>query len=269
MGIDKYLIINDIHIPFEDQPTVNIFFQMLKEGGYKRLFLNGDIPEFESVSSHRKRPGCHKFLIEEIAACNRFVDQIRKVYSGPIVWIEGNHEWRLGRYLLDQAPELIGSFSCRQAFRVDLLEKFSWIPYHPRQWVRAGDARLWLRHEPVGGGMNHAKQTSDNVAEDCAYGHTHTIQSYTIKKLGGKRIMAHAMPAACDFSHENFDYRGPKDRWVNGFTEVEAETKSGRYSLRCIETTDGLALHNGKFYRAAKSTQPTKRKKHPSPLGME
>lgn len=250
MAIENYLIINDVHVPFHCKKSFSIFKKILKDHPPNRLYLNGDIPEFESVSRHTKRPNHIRFLIEEIAETNRYLDDIQKIYKGPITWLYGNHEYRLDRYLVNMAPMLIGSVTCNDAFKIHQRSKFNSISYMPRQLIRCGKSNLYLRHEPVGGGINHAKSTSEKSDFDVAYGHCHTIQSFTTKRLGGFRKRSYALPCMLDWDNENFDYRGPKDNWTKGFTHVQAETKTGHYHLQCVETVDNMCFFDKKIYRA-------------------
>ncbi|MES1988407.1 MAG: hypothetical protein V4440_10310, partial [Pseudomonadota bacterium] len=53
-----------------------------------------------------------------------------------------------------------------------------------------------------------------------------------------------------DKSHRVFDYRGSKDRWVEGFTAVECETKTGQYTLEFINLQKLPALYRGQQYDA-------------------
>lgn len=202
------------------------------------------------MSAHAKRPDGVRFLQYEIEYTNTQIDGLHKKFPRiPIDWIAGNHEFRLERYLARCAPELFGVFDCKVAFEVYDKPWLNWIPYGIKQYRRCGKAKLWLMHEPTSGGQVHCKGTAENVEHDTAYAHTHTVQQYTHKRKGGKRVRAYALPAACDFRAPTFSYRGPKDRWVNGFTIVCCDPKTGRYQLEVIETTDGICIYNGKLYR--------------------
>lgn len=236
MGIFNYAILNDIHFPYEAKAYYDALALIQKFPDLRAIYLNGDIAEIESVSSHPKTPGAQKMLLAELEYVNQKFDTLQKMFSGiPVFFVEGNHCYRIFRYIRDIAPELWGLLETPKLFRFDE-RKWKFTPYGPTQWVKVGQTHdLWVRHEPVGGGVNHAKATAERCMVSLCYGHTHQYQQYTHKKIGPKPLITTATSCGWlgDIKKPCFDYRGAKDNWVNGFMRIDCQ-ENGDYEKRFI-----------------------------------
>lgn len=238
MSLVTYAVLNDIHFPFQGPAYYKALDIMRGTHNLTHIYLNGDIAEIESVSSHPKNPGAQRALKAELDYVNQKFDQIGSMFPGvPVTLIEGNHCYRVFRYIRDVAPEMWGLVHLPELFRFPEREAWTFVPYGPTQWVRCGETRdLWLRHEPLGGGVSHAKATAEKAYVSLLYGHTHQFQQFTAKKHGPKPFLVTATSCGWlgDITKDCFDYRGSKDNWVSGFTLVECNELTGDYEVRFI-----------------------------------
>ncbi len=243
---------NDIHFPFEDKARYKTALKILASKKLDHLYLNGDIGEFLGVSAHPRHPGESVAFPQEVDYCNKKFDEIMTMFPGvPVTLIEGNHCYRFFRYIRDMAPQMWGLIDCPLILKFDQRPGWKFVPYGPSQLVRCGVSNLYLRHEPLGGGANPAKVTAENSYIDMATGHCHTYQVHSHKKFGPKPITntAYVLGWLGDKSRNVFDYRGAKDKWIEGCTVVEAD-KSGRYSLEFINLQVLPVLYRGKLFDA-------------------
>lgn len=237
--IKRYGILNDVHFPFEDRPRYKFALKTFQEKQIDHLYLNGDIGEFAAVSSHAKHPGDANSLLKELEYINKRFDEVCALFPDvPVTLIEGNHCYRFFRYIRDVAPQMWGLIDCPQILKFHERPRWKFVPYGPTQIVKCGVSNLYLRHEPLAGGANHAGLTAAKSLVDLAYGHTHQYQIGAHRKFGPKPTVtkAYSLGWLGDRRHSVFDYRGSKDNWVEGFTYVEAEM-SGDYELQFIERT--------------------------------
>lgn len=237
MAIVQYAVLNDIHFPYESPKYKKALSIIESFPDLKHIYLNGDIAEIESVSSHPKTPNSQKSLMAEMDYINSRFDEIEKTFKKvPVTLIEGNHCYRIFRYIRDVCPELWGLLHTPELFKFPK-RQWKFIPYSPTQWQKCGDSNLFLRHEPLVGGVNHAKGTAEKATVDVLYGHTHVFQQFTHKKLGpdgGKLVTATSGGWLGDITQRCFDYRGNKDNWREMFTRIDCDEKSGKYELRPI-----------------------------------
>lgn len=251
-NILRYAIFNDIHFPFEDKQRYELALKILQDVlGISHIYLNGDIGEFQSFSAHPKHPADQMASNQEMAYINKRFDELQEIFPDiPVTLIEGNHCYRFFRYIRDLAPQMWGLIDCPQILRFHERPRWKFVPYGPSQLVKCGESNLYLRHEPLGNGQNHSKQTAESSYIDIGYGHTHTYQVHSHKKFGPVPISntAYSLGWLGDKSRHVFDYRGSKDRWVSGFTIVECDRSSGRYTLEFLNLEKLPVLYRGKSY---------------------
>lgn len=239
MAVIRYAVLNDIHYPYEAQAYYAAIDQIRGWDNLRAIFLNGDICEIESVSAHAKGPQSMRLLQAEVEYANKKFDTLQRLFQGvPVYYLEGNHEFRVFRYIRDVAPELWGIISAPDLFKFS--ERLGWIffPYGPTQLVKIGVTKdLYCRHEPLGGGATHAKGTAEKSVVSIIYGHTHQVQQYTSKKFGPVpyTVTAYSNGWLGDITKPCFDYRGSKDNWQLGFSMVECDERTGEYEVRFIK----------------------------------
>lgn len=236
MGIIQYAILNDCHFPFEAKAYYKALDIMRTWKDLKHIYLNGDIAEIESCSTHPKTPKAQNLLIEELEYVNKKFDQLQSMFPEiPVDFIEGNHCYRIFRFIRDVAPQMWGLIHTPSLFK---FEERGWhfTPYGPTQWRQCGKANLWLRHEPLAGGAAHAKGTAEKSYKNVLYGHTHVFQQFQHKKMGPKPFTVTATSGGWlgDITKDFADYRGSRDNWQNGFTRIDCDEKTGEYELRFI-----------------------------------
>jgi predicted phosphodiesterase len=238
LAIVTYSVINDVHIPYQAKAYYDAIKLMKTWPNLKHIYLNGDIAEIESVSTHPKTEGAKRLLLDELDCLNSELDALAKTFpDANVTFVEGNHCSRVFRYIRDVAPEMWGLVHLPTLLKFDKRDGWLFVPYGPSQWVKCGKTHdLWIRHEPLGGGMGHAKVTAERSYVSVLYGHTHQYQQHTIKKIGPKPYHVTATSGGWlgDIKQPCFDYRGCKDNWQLGFTRIDCDESTGEYELRFI-----------------------------------
>lgn len=253
MSIKRFGIWNDIHFPFEDRQRYLISLLIAREIGLDHIYLNGDIGEFQGVSTHPIHPLEKMSFLQEVEYMNKRFDELQDLFPDtPVTLIEGNHCYRFFRYIRDMAPQMWGLIDCPLILKFEQRPGWRFVPYGPDQLVKCGASNLYLRHEPLGGGQNPAKITAEASYIDIGTGHCHTYQVYSHKKFGPNPSTntAYVLGWLGDKSRRCFDYRGSKDKWVTGFTIVETDTETGKYSLEFICLDQIPAFYRGNLYKA-------------------
>lgn len=103
------VIANDFQIPFHDEKALFLFKLFLRRERPDRLILNGDFQDFWEISRYDHTPRTGKEFKQEIEVGKKILRSFRRSLPGArITWIEGNHEFRLRKYLMQKAKELYG-----------------------------------------------------------------------------------------------------------------------------------------------------------------
>lgn len=167
--IRKVFVIPDVHVPYHDKKAWNLTLEVIKNIKPDVVVVIGDFADFYAISQFDKDPSRNLKLDWEVACVNKELDRISQVASNSqVVFLEGNHEDRLRRYLWKRAPELFGLLSTEELFRIrDRGWKF--IPY--RSFYKR--ERVTYVHDLGKAGLNALSQTLDLCGGNVVFGHTH------------------------------------------------------------------------------------------------
>ena len=168
--LEKILFVPDVHVPYHDKDAFNLMLKAAKIFKPDHTIILGDFADFYGVSSHSKDPNRALKLKEEIEATKDALDQVKAIGAKNNVFVSGNHEDRLERYLRDKAPELFNFISIPKI--LELKEKgFSYTPY--KRAYKIG--KLNITHDTgVAGRFAHYKAL-DTFQHNIIIGHTHRL----------------------------------------------------------------------------------------------
>lgn len=215
------LVIPDTHVPYHDEQAYNLMLKVAKDQKLDEIVLLGDFGEFQAVSTHAKDPSFEKSLKKETALVNKKLDELDLLFpKAKKVYIEGNHEYRLYRYIRDRAPELDGVFNWMDLLRLKERKNWSWIPYGPDQKYAVLKSKLFARHEPASGGAHAAALTIQKTGNSVIFGHIHRIQEYQSVMLDGRCHRGITPGWLGDQKHQVFDYVKGHHQWSLGFSIV-------------------------------------------------
>ncbi len=107
--LDKKMgvVLSDVHVPFQCRDTCNMALAFIREHKPSVIHLLGDISDFYAVSRFAKDPSRKEDLQSELYDTSVFLNRVRDAAGGArIIYSEGNHEFRLRRYLMSEARAL-------------------------------------------------------------------------------------------------------------------------------------------------------------------
>ena len=228
-SLKKILIMPDTHVPYEDKKAVSLFYNVMQ--AYKPdIFVSlGDFADFYSVSSFSKRPDRLHQLDEELSAVNVHLDYIDSVLPrARKIFLAGNHEYRLERYLTDKAPELFNMIKVEKLFQFDKRKNWEYVPY--KDHIRVG--KVYLTHDTGQCGMNAHRSARNVFNKTCLIGHTHRL-SYEIKNSAlGIPHLAAMFGWLGDFKEIDYMHRvAARTCWSHGFGYGLIDEKSHRFYL--------------------------------------
>ena len=227
-------------MPFHDKRPLELVLRFAKQLKPDGVVLNGDIVDCYSISSHRVDPEemTKSGLSTEIDLAAWLMSQFKGVKER--VWIGGNHESRLYRYVTDKAP-LLGLLPSIKFPKLFQLEKygFGWRDYG--ETIRLG--KLLITH----GSMvrQHSAYTAkshfDKYGMSVLIGHTHRLGVYTHTNIKG----AHgAWENGCLCRLDGLGYVFQPD-WQQGFSVVHVHPK-GYFNVQQIPIINGNMFFYGK-----------------------
>ena len=136
--------------------------------GIKTLIIAGDFCDYFGVSGHEKNPDIGISFEEELVACEVELLRLSELFE-EVIFIIGNHENRLERFIHRQAPALYKRATLEKLMNLDLIKNLKVSPYDPDQgyqFMRGGPV---IRHEPPASNarlaLNKAKGIRRNTGQ--------------------------------------------------------------------------------------------------------
>jgi hypothetical protein len=165
------LCIPDAHIPYHDEKAMALVMQVADYFQPDITIVMGDWWDCWSISSHEKtNPAGRRDFSEEIRTGQELLNQVpgkRKVF------LEGNHEYRLARYISSKASELSGLLEDRKVSIKAFVKEagFEFVPY--RQAIKIG--KVYYTHDLDRAGKYAVHQGLQDTQHSFVIGHTHRM----------------------------------------------------------------------------------------------
>jgi predicted phosphodiesterase len=241
---ERCLFVPDIHAPFQDELALSALLDFSKWFKPDKIFILGDLLDGYAISRFLKDPELELKLQEEIDQAVNILEQIRKQnLKSDIVFIRGNHEYRLQRFLWSEAKALSG-------LRDLTIESLLHLRYLDIQYEKTG--RLVHRGIIIKHGdlvrkfaCYSAKAEFDKSGLSGVSGHTHRGGVYYYKNASGSYVW---MECGC-LRDLHPDYmEGEEANWQQGWGVGYFSLNSPRYLLEFIPFVGGKSFYQGKEF---------------------
>ena len=104
-----HVCLGDLHLPFIDQTAVKMALGFIRNEQPGCIHLLGDACDCYSLSRFDKDPNRRLNLQEELDIVREWLTELRDAAPrAKIIYSEGNHEFRLKKYLMSEAKALAG-----------------------------------------------------------------------------------------------------------------------------------------------------------------
>lgn len=237
----------DLHAPYHSAVGWSLMMQVARAIRPKHIYVVGDFADFYSVSAHDKNPERASSLPAELDVVDALLDELDELEAPYKIYVEGNHENRLARYLM-KSPELFGVVSTEKLLH--LADRgWTFVPY--REHTRLG--KVHVTHDVGSAGRNAVFRALDVYQHSVVTGHTHRLQ-YVVEGTG-------AGDGECKVSAmfgwlgdvERIDYMNrakARHDWALGFGLGYYDPASDFVYLVPVPIVKGTCCVNGRVYRA-------------------
>ncbi len=222
--LKKAVIINDIQIPFQDKVTLELVVRFIGELKPDWVIMNGDIVDCYTISEFSRDPLTTTSLAQEIREAGELMARFRDIPQK--LWIGGNHEDRLRRFIWNKAPQLaeVEGLDFPGLFKL-ADHGFSWIEYGGHTMV----GKLLVTHGDLvrrDSGAT-ARAHFQKFGKSVMIGHTHRLGTYYKTQLGTPRS-AFENGCLCSLTPE---YANNVD-WQQGFSVVHWCEETGYFHVQ-------------------------------------
>lgn len=174
-GHKRYLILPDAHIPYHDKRALEglVLGKVLPAGRFHGVVILGDWFDNYGVSTYTKDPTRLKGLQQELALGFDLLKRVEDAGFKVRIFIEGNHERRLPRFLADRAPEV---YEMVMEWWGTRFSKWIYVPYMDD--IQLG--KLFITHDVGRAGEHSTKQSMFDYQDNLVIGHNHRMD-YTVR----------------------------------------------------------------------------------------
>lgn len=183
--LQKILFVPDTHVPYEDVRAWKLMMQAMKEFKPEIIVILGDFLDCYTISDHQKDLKQRPTLGEEIRLANIRLDELDALKAEKKIFIAGNHEFRLDRYMSnDKIREKL--LTLEEAGVVKIYDmshvlglkqrEWIWVPY--KEHYKLG--KLHITHDCGKAGPMAAVDAESTFQTNSVLGHVHA-QTYVIK----------------------------------------------------------------------------------------
>lgn len=243
MKLLRQIWIPDTHVPFHDKRALGLLHKVAASFKPHETVILGDFGDFYSVSSHSKDPRKERSLLREVDAVLAELAKIEQWSSTRRVYVCGNHEQRLERYLADKAPELYESLLLPDV--LGLGSRWEWVPY--RQHTKIG--KVYATHDTgTAGAVAHTKAHAD-FQDNIVIGHTHRLAYSVVGNAKGKPHVAAMFGWLGDRTQADYMHTIKARRdWALGFG-LGYRTPDGTTYLTPVPIVNYTCLVEGKLFK--------------------
>lgn len=244
----RFGIIPDVHHPNGHSQAYSLTLRAMQAFQPEGLVVLGDFADADSLSAHpRTQKGADDFKYEVDSVCKELdiLERLKPAAGWRFKkYIEGNHEWRLQRYLARNAQALMGMLSIQQCFG---LHERGWefTPY--MQHTNVG--KVNFTHDTGTAGMNAHRQARDVFMGSAVIGHTHRL-AYEIRGVwGGPPVVTAMFGWLGDATKITYVHQAQAAMWPLGFGLGYWDTASDLVYLVPVPVVNGTCLVEGKLIR--------------------
>jgi len=216
----RVLVLPDIHVPYQDEPTLRVVEAYMADHKWDELIYLGDLMDFDFISSFNRESARQlegrrfkKDYNEAEKLLKRHIGIVRKKNPDcKVVYLEGNHEQRVQRFL-DASPNAEGYIEVPIALKLDELG-VQWVPnWSTGKLYRIGNA--YFSHG-LYTNMYHAKKMAESFGACIYYGHTHDMQAISVVHRAKKHTME-GQSLGCLCREDQAYMKGKPNKWQQGF----------------------------------------------------
>jgi hypothetical protein len=244
-GLQSWVIIPDVHLPFEDSKALAVVAQIIVLLDPYGIIQLGDLMDAYSLSRFPKDPRMMVKLQEEVDKARALLGAWRLLApSALMVLLEGNHSFRMRRTLWESPPAAQALLTLNAVSEAMTWPKLlgleelriTHVPYGelyhlPKMVVKHGD--IVRSQAAYTAAAEHRKEGISGIS-----GHTHRMGLFASSDHNGAQTWIEA-GHLCDLAKMDYVKR---PNWQQGCTVVTFDPETGANAIEFIRIQNGKAV---------------------------
>lgn len=244
-GMETILFIPDTHCPYHDRRAFNLLEKVVKSIRPSICVIGGDFADFYAVSSHEKDPSRRMTFEDEVHETKKLLRRVESWGFKKKLYIMGNHENRLERYIQHTAPEMHNIVTVDELLE---LSDHGWqvTPYKSHATI----GKLYITHDLGKAGANAVKDAATSYQDNVVINHTHRMMYLIEGNAKGKPHVATSFGWLGDLSKVDYMHKIRAFRdWAKGFGLGYLRRNDYVY-LQPIPLVDYTCVAEGRLFTA-------------------
>lgn len=239
----RVLFVPDCHHPNIHLKAWNLMLRAAARWQPEVIVVLGDFLDGESLSLHEADAPTELDFSTEVDAVGKALTQLDDLGASTKIYIEGNHEQRLSRFLARRAPALYRSMSLPELLKLRETG-WQWVPY--RKSVKLG--KLHLTHDTGSAGANAHRFSARAFMGSAIIGHTHRMAYEVTGRFDSTPYLACMLgwlgdaEKAAKYLHE-----AKSAEWVHGFGIGLLEEDTGYVHVQPVPVVAGRVFIGGEL----------------------
>ena len=243
----RIAFLSDIHFPYHDKKAWPLALAIMQDLNLDEIVLGGDIVDYEPVRRYSTHPAKRLDLAKQLKIAVNELTTLRVQF--PYVYIqfmEGNHEWRMERYIHEKAPELHGIDALHVPAQLSLSDlDIVWVPRNTP--LHRGKLTIIHGDQISHSSTTPAKSLYSKVSCNMLTGHDHKFDRH-IQRVFGQTIHGVWINGClCNLTPDWLMF----PQWHQGFTVIDVCDK-GYFNVEQVMFLDRgkklYAVVHGKEY---------------------
>lgn len=239
--LDRILVIPDVHRPYHSKKSWNVMLKAAKRFAPNKIIVLGDFLDMFSLSDHDKDPRRMRHFSEEVASGREGLEELENLKPQVKIFQAGNHEYRLDRYLMRKAPELVDFVSVEKALK---LKENGW-KYQPYM-THGRVGKLYYTHDAGHAGVHAVHHTGQAFNKSIVFGHCHRLAVSYFGSVTGERHFSASLGWLGDEKEAQYLPESKKAAWQHGFGLVRAQ-KNGNIHIQLVPIVDSRCVLEGQL----------------------
>jgi predicted phosphodiesterase len=240
----KILVLGDQHFPYHDITAVASSTAFAGDIQPDYIVLNGDMIDCKTMSKFAKGKWGQFDITQECEYGIRYLDSLRKACpDSDIIFVPGNHEYRIADYLRNQAPALDGieALELQNLLRFEDFDVILKDQGFRENYIRFDNMYIGHWNKAHKHSAYTVKNLMAELGVNVVQAHVHRIGLHW-KRLLDRELVGMEAGCLCKLDAEFTLHTD----WQHGFVLI---TKIGKkYYPELIKMTDGEFIYDGRLW---------------------
>lgn len=241
----KILVIPDTHRPYHDKKAWDLMLHIATDWKPNELVVLGDFGDFAQVATYVKDQRKIVSFDKEVEDVNVGLDELTAIGAKKNYFLEGNHEVRVEKRLLEKWPEMVSHIpTAEHLLKMHQRRKWSWHSYG--DYIELGN--MSFSHDVGHCGKTAVTLNAHTFGANIIAGHCHRAGVHYWGNIHEGTRVSVVSGWLGDRDAIHYMHRPRTKDWQLGFTTIYQD-KMGLSWVNFVPIVNNKCIFEGKEYK--------------------